>query len=353
MVTHAKLSHDDAQIWRLPGEFEPQQALIMAWPHPDTDWAPILEDIRQELAAIIQATLAHQPVVLLVDPTDPHPLPESLSHAPNLHVVALEFDDTWCRDYAPITLISKTQRCFLDFQFTGWGKYSAHLKDNSVTARLHQAPELQSVLAAPHHTPCDLVLEGGAIECNGQGTLLVNWHCMRTRLPTWTMDDITTALKKHLKVHQILGIDIPPLPGDDTDGHIDTLARFVDEKTLLVQTHPHDPTNDTLLAQLAALSIELPLAGSVKPRIVALPCPPSELSLPKSYANFIMINGAVLMPTYNLPTDDMARSVIKSALPDRDIIGVAARALATQAGGPHCTSMHIPQTDHARVRQDG
>jgi agmatine/peptidylarginine deiminase len=167
------------------------------------------------------------------------------------------------------------------------------------------------------------------------------------------MDDITTALKKHLKVHQILGIDIPPLPGDDTDGHIDTLARFVDEKTLLVQTHPHGPTNDTLLGQLAALTLELPFVESVKPRIVALPCPQSEAALPTNYANFIMINGAVLVPTYNLPTDDMARSVIKSALPDRDIIGVAARALVTQAGGPHCTSMHIPQANHARMRHDG
>lgn len=344
MSPSAPGGRDHCPQWRLPGEFEPQQALIVAWPHAGTDWALTLDAIRQELSGLIQAVLAHQPVIVLTDPSDPDPLPSAWVDAPGLQVVTVPFDDTWCRDYAPITLVAKGRRCFLDFQFTGWGKYPDHANDNAVANQLVHHPDLADWFDPMAYTPCALVLEGGAIESNGQGSVLVNAHCLRARLPDWTTSAIEKALTTHLNVHQVLSIDIPPLPGDDTDGHIDTLARFVDDRTLVVQTHPDAQTHQALLQQLAELSINLP-QGAVKPRIIELPCPPTQGPWPKNYANFIMINGAVLVPAYGLATDQLACAVVQSALPNRDIISVEANALVTQLGGPHCTSMHIPQPD--------
>ncbi len=341
-----------ATDWRLPGEFEPQLALIIAWPHRGTDWADVIDAIRQEIIALIQAVLAHEPVVLLIDPADTDPLPNGLARSPKLYVVDVPFDDTWCRDYAPITLVQAHQRRLLDFQFNGWGKYPAHSNDNAVTAALVQHPVFRKVVSSIQHMPSAWVLEGGAIESNGHGTILVNMHCLRTRLPELSPDSIVEALKTHLKAHQVLAIDVPPLPGDDTDGHIDTLVRFVDEQTLLVQKHPNPAAHQALMDQISAFSIDRP-EGAVKPRLFELPCPSYPDQGPKNYANFVLINGAVLVPQYGGPNDQAACAVMKKALPKRAVIPVDASIMVTQLGGPHCATMHIPHTDQPSTSLDG
>lgn len=330
--------------WRLPGEFEPQVALMLAWPHMATDWASDLAAIRSEYQALIQACNAHQPVIVLKDPSDPDPLPSQLIHHPNVHIATVPFDDTWCRDFAAISLVAGQERRLLDFTFTAWDKAYQNTQDDQVTSRLCQLPELKDWIGPFTHSPIDFVLEGGAIESNGQGCLLINWFCLEKRHPGLSRAEIETALKIHLHVQQVIGIDIEPHEGDDTDGHIDTLARFISADTIIAQDVLNPKTQKLLLEQLDALRIEHKDGHQTRPTIIRLPAALHALALPLNYVNFVLINGACLVPVYGLDTDHQALEILRQAMPKREIIPVQSETLITQFGGPHCATMHFPAT---------
>lgn len=336
--------------WHLPGEFEPQVALMLAWPHADTDWAPCLPAIRDEFQNLILACLPHQHVILLKSPTDPDRLPDELLAQSNLHVVNVSFDDTWCRDFGPISLINEHHRQLLDFTFTAWDKGYENTKDNLVTSRLCQHPELSDWIGPFTHTPIDFVLEGGAIESNGQSAVFINWYCLEKRHPALTREAISMALCDHLQVQQVMGIDIEPHEGDDTDGHIDTLARFISPDTIVVQDVRDPKTQQVLLEQIHEIKMIKQDGSVATPTVIRLPAPHHEWALPLNYVNFTLINGACLAPVYGLETDAKALEILAKAMPKRRIVPIRSNTLISQFGGPHCATMHFPATSMTERR---
>ncbi len=341
-TNHPTISGISAQ-WRLPGEFEDQVATLLAWPHAETDWASNLAEIRLEYAHFIELILQHQAVILLKDPRDKDPLPDALTEQANLIVVAIAFDDTWARDFGPICQVSENGVRLLDFNFNAWGKPYINIRDNEVNGKLVKSPEFRRIIGPFERTAIDFILEGGAIESNGEGSVLINWRCLETRHPTLRRATIEEALRTYLSVDQILGIEISPHEGDDTDGHIDTLARFIGPDAIAVQTL-HDPVaSEALLNQIYSLRL-LNTHGEPRPlSVISLPMVLDQSPLPANYANFLFVNGACLVPTYGLESDDVAIELMSQALPNRRIIGVPCNQLITQFGGLHCASMHFPK----------
>lgn len=324
------MSHTD---YRLPAEWETQSATLLAWPRANSDWRNHLEAIRGEYRQLIDAILAFQPVVLLL-PAD-EPAPDGLPERADLHRLPLRYNDTWCRDYGPIVLVFSGHRLALDFHFNGWGgKYPASL-DNRVNTHLSRHDLFDRMQFRQYL----FELEGGAIDSDGRGRLLVNWQCMRTRLPHLSEREIAFELHNLLNVDKVMGVDVEAMAGDDTDGHVDTLARFTDTGTIVFQTQADDERTARLRDQLEAL-----LTRDETPyRVVALPRPDDlDAGLPASYANFLFVNGGCLVPAYGSRHDDSARDILAKLLPERRIVQVPAETMIRQFGGPHCASMHIP-----------
>ncbi len=322
--------------FRLPAEWERQSATLLAWPHEKTDWATDLPAIQAEYTDLVHAITRRQPAVVLIPPGNTSAA-EKLGDRPGLHLVEVPYNDTWCRDYGPITLVHGGERLALDFYFNGWGgKYASNL-DNRVNTALARH-ELFNRFTFRQYL---FELEGGAIDCDGDGFLLVNWHCLRARHRHLADKEIDHELHTLLNVDKVLGIDLPPMAGDDTDGHIDTLARFVASDKVVYQAQ-QDPSRSTeLRTQLENIQgeggkdfelIELPVAAGV------------ERSLPASYANFLFVNDGLLVPAFGSDADKQARSILEQAVPDRRVESVSTRAMIRQFGGPHCATMHLPSS---------
>ncbi len=320
--------------YRLPAEWEPQEALLLAWPGAHGDWQPVLDRIRAEYVGLVEAVLAHQTVVLLVEAGDDS-ADELLGEHPRLDRIRLRYNDTWCRDYGPLVLCSAGRRLALDFHFNGWGgKHEARL-DNRVNARLAALPRFSDF----EFRQSLLELEGGAIECDGRGTLLINRHCFRQRHPVLDNAEMDADLKDWLNAVHLIEIDIPPIPGDDTDGHIDTLVRFAAPDRLVFQQLRDREATRHLLGQLEMLRDR-----DGRPfELVSMPVPDHiDAGLPASYVNYALINDGVVMPQFGSRSDDRAARIAAELFPGREVHAVGASTLAGQGGGPHCASMHIP-----------
>ena len=309
---------------RLPAEWEPQDAVLLAWPHAGTDWAPVLKEACNTFDAIASTISLFQKVII-VRP-DRYDVPTN---------------DTWTRDYGPITVEEEGQPVLLDFTFNGWGgKYPAD-KDHAVTRNLHQ----QGAFGKTRLRSIDMVLEGGSIESDGEGTLLTTAKCLlnSNRNPRMTKEQVEERLSEELGVKRILWLEHGELAGDDTDAHIDTLARLCPNKTILYVScnDPADEHYDELKA------MERELESFEDYRLLPLPWPSARFDaegnrLPATYANYLVINGAVLVPTYNDPADEHALEVVQKAFPDREIVGIDCRTLILQHGSLHCATMQIP-----------
>ena len=322
--------------YRLPSEWEPQSATLLAWPYAGGDWHDVLEEIRDEYVRFIETVLQCQTLVLLVPPEDDD-VHGRVGPRPGLRYVEVNYNDTWCRDFGPITLCNAGRRLALDFHFNGWGgRHEARL-DNRVNTRLAR----NDLFTDFDFRQSLFELEGGAIECDGNGTLLINRHCMRARAPHLEDAEVDHELKTLLNVTRLLEIDVPPMPGDDTDGHIDTLARFTDPETIVFQTQADDDSTRRLNGQLELLRT----ANGRSYRLITLPrADDIEPGLAASYVNFVLVNGAVLVPAFGSRKDLAAREILSELFPDRLVKPVDARILVGQGGGPHCASMHIPAT---------
>lgn len=326
--------------FRLPAEWERQSATLLAWPHEKTDWQGDLAAIREEYVALVHAITRRQPAVVLVPPGDTS-ASSAIGSRPGLHLVESPYNDTWCRDYGPITLVHGGDRLALDFYFNGWGgKYAANL-DNRVNTLLARH-ELFNRFTFRQYL---FELEGGAIDSDGKGFLLVNWNSLRARHAHLSARELDHELHTLLNVDKVLGVDIPPMAGDDTDGHIDTIARFIDTDFIAYQRQPDESRHGRLLEQLQTLR-QADVKGKRLPyRLVELPVPDGvDPTLPANYANFLFVNGACLVPAYGVPADREARDVLAEALSGRgiEVESVASAVMIEQYGGPHCASMHLP-----------
>jgi agmatine/peptidylarginine deiminase len=257
--------------------------------------------------------------------------------------VPAEYDDTWLRDTGPITLRANDRFKQLDFRFTGWGgKYQAS-RDDLLVGELSGMNLFHNYFVQS----IDFALEGGAIETDGEGSLLTTWQCLHERHPEASREDLSARLAGWLQQDRVLWLDRGYLEGDDTDAHIDTLARFAGPEAIVFQAC--DDPADSHYAELGAMADEIAALRTRdgKPyRLFPLPWAQPILDegrrLAASYANFLIVNGAVLMPAYGDPADAKAASVLAEAFPDRDVVQVPCRSLIWQNGSLHCITMQLP-----------
>ena len=335
----------------LPPEWAPQSGVMLTWPHAQSDWAPILHAVEPVFTAIAAAIARHEMVLIACHDESVRTQVASQLRAAGvpdarvrLHVAPA--NDTWARDHGPITVLCQSEPTLLDFEFNGWGgKYACEL-DNLITRQLHA----QGAFGDAPLESVQLILEGGSIEVDGQGTLLTTTRCLlsSTRNPGRTRAQIETQLAALLGITRFLWLDNGYLAGDDTDSHIDTLARLCDASTI-AYVACNDPA-DEHYAELQAMERELQAfrtAAGQPYRLVALPWPRPRFDsegarMPATYANFLIINDAVLVPTYEDPADRVALERLRDCFPDREVIGIDCLPLIYQHGSLHCVTMQIP-----------
>ena len=335
----------------LPAEWHEQSAVQLTWPHTDTDWHPILEDVCRCYLKMAKQISSREHLVI-VTPEPAHVRMELKEALTTRELSRTSFckastNDTWARDHGFITLLAPDGPHLLDFKFNGWGeKFPAEL-DNCICRRMAE----QNILEGHYENHLDFVLEGGSIESDGKGTILTTSQCLLAphRNQPLTQGQIEARLLAFLHAERILWLDHGYLAGDDTDSHIDTLARFCPDDTIAyVQClDQNDEHYDELHRMEAQLQTFRTLEG--KPyRLIPLPMAKAVFDqdgcrLPATYANFLIINGAVLMPTYGDPaTDAKAEEQLRKAFPHRDIIGIDCCTLITQHGSLHCCTMQFP-----------
>ena len=336
---------------RLPAEWEPQGAVLLTWPHPASDWAPILDRVEPVYDTLVKAVAAREPaVVVCADPTHAAHVRTRLERCgadlARVTLPTVPTNDTWVRDYGPITVLEDGRPLLLDFGFDGWGgKFEARL-DDAVPQRLHAGRALGTTPLAT----VAWVLEGGSIESDGAGTILTTRQCLMARAgPGASVADVAASLAHHLGAARVLWLAHGELEGDDTDGHVDTLARFCDRSTIAyVRCDDPSDSHHPGLAAMEAELLALRTAEGAPYRLVPLPWPGARYGLagerlPLTYANFLVVNRAVLVPTYDDPADARALAVIGAAFPGREAVPVPSLPLVLQHGSLHCATMQIPR----------
>jgi len=326
--------------YRLPAEWELQSAVQLTWPHPGTDWAPILDDVLRVYREMAREIAKRETLIVVA--------PEGVDVDAGVEAVIMRCptNDTWARDHAFITLSAEENprdHCFVDFCFNGWGEKFAASLDNAINGELFR----QGVVKGAYRDCLDFVLEGGSIESDGRGTVLTTSHCLMAphRNQPMTQSQIEQRLKRELGADRILWLDYGLLEGDDTDGHIDTLARLAPNDTILYIYDDGSPELRQMEQQIAGFRT---IDGRPY-RLLRLPVPRPLFDnegqqLPATYANFLVVNGAVLCPTYSQPDlDNEALRIIGKAFPDREIVGIDCRPLVWQHGSLHCCTMQYPQ----------
>ncbi len=339
--------------YRLPAEWEIQDAIMLTWPNDSTDWKPYLDDIVMTYIALVKAIAKYERIVIATADVE-----QTLSVLQNyldkaqlaqVSVFHCEINDTWARDHGPITLVDanrKERNKILDFKFNGWGEKFHWQKDNTITRQLFR----QSVFNCDWEDNNDFVLEGGSIESDGKGTILTSSHCLMAphRNQPLNRETITSELKRRLCAENVLWVDHGNLMGDDTDGHIDTIVRMAPDDTLLYMSC--DDPSDSQYEDLRELGLQLETLVSpagVPYHLLPLPSPrpiyDGDERLPATYANFVVVNGAVIVPTYRQPDrDGQALSMVGKAFPGYDIIGIDACTVIRQHGSLHCLTMQLP-----------
>lgn len=328
-------------ILRLPAEFEPQSFVQLIFPHEYSDWAPYLDEACRTFAEIATAIARFEPCLIVCD--DIERVERYFPNRKNICFTQYLTDDTWARDCSGITTENGTECVVNDFVFTAWGGKFEASKDNAMTKAI------ASCYSAPLRAQ-DFILEGGAIESDGNGALLTTAQCLMNPNRNAGYESeaaVEAVLDTALGVRKTLWLHHGYLAGDDTDSHIDTLARFCDASTICyVQcTDTGDEHYEALKAMEAELKTFTDRDG--KPyRLVPLPMTNPIYydgeRLPATYANFLILNGAVLMPTYNDPHDAEALDIFKTLFPDREIIGIDCSVLIRQHGSLHCVTMQFP-----------
>ncbi len=339
---------------RFPAEWEPQSAILIAWPHAGTDWADRLGDVEDTYIALVQAITRFQPVLICVADDDVETyadirLRSNRVDMARVRFVTVAYDDTWLRDSGPISLRDGDRLRLLDFRFTAWGgKFEAGRDDLLV-----ETLAAQGVFGDAARQRIDFALEGGGIETDGNGTLLTTWHCLHERHPDASREALTAQLSAWLHQERVLWLDHGTLEGDDTDAHIDTLARFAPGDAIVFQAcddeaDSHYPDLKAMADEIAALRTRDGMPYRLFPLPWARPVLDSgedgqPRRLAASYANFLIINGAVLMPAYGDAADNAAAAVLAQAFPGREIVQVPCRPLIWQNGSLHCITMQLPE----------
>jgi agmatine deiminase len=333
---------------RLPAEWEAQSGVLLSWPHADSDWGELMHLVEPCVVDIATQISRFEPVLIVADNKARVQARLTVAGAEieRVRVVELPTNDTWARDFGPITVLADGEPLLLDFAFNGWGLKFAADRDNLVTRRLH----VMGAFGEQALETLGMVFEGGSIDTDGAGTILTTTACLRSpnRNPELTQEGIEAALKQHLGAERVLWLEHGRLAGDDTDSHIDTLARFVADDTII---YMHcDDAEDEHFEELAAMREDLAAfttAAGEPYRLVELPWPEARLNrfgqrLAPSYANFLIVNEAVLVPVYGDEADADALDIIAGCFPQHVVVGVPCSPLLEQGGSLHCMTMQLP-----------
>lgn len=331
----------------LPAEWEPQSAIQLTWPHAGSDWGPYMDEAVTCFVKIAETVLKFQLLVVVTD--DAQKVKQCLSHCElsRVRFVKALSNDTWARDHGAITVLDDNKPILLDFGFNGWGgKYPAD-KDNRITQQLVNSGILSGNVGCQNLL--DFILEGGSIEPDGQGTILTTPKCLLSpnRNPDHSKQEIEKLLLSYFGVERILWLNHGHLEGDDTDGHIDTLARFCTDDTIAFVkcSDPKDQHYDELALMETELKRMVQKNGQpykLTPLPMADPMYHNGNRLPATYANFLILNGAVLIPFYGSSKDERVVKILKPIFPEREIIGINCQVLVKQGGSLHCATMQYP-----------
>lgn len=336
------------QITLLPAEWSPQSAVQLTWPHKETDWAPILDEVIPCFVSIAKEILKREKLIIACH--DKEEVLKQLGEIDRSRLIIREVasNDTWARDHGPISVFEEGELILCDFCFNGWGlKYPANY-DNIISTVLFMGDAFRKEVkfANMRH----IVLEGGSIESDGKGTLMTTTECLLSlnRNDSATRPQIEKMLKELFGLDRVLWLESGWLAGDDTDGHIDTLARFCSEDTIAyVQCTDRKDVHYGELKEMEEQLKKFKQKNGKPYRLLPLPMADSVTwegkPLPATYANFLIINGAVLLPYYDSPKDEIAKKVLETAFPDREVIGINCLPLIKQNGSLHCLAMQFPE----------
>lgn len=336
----------------LPPEWYPQSTIQLTWPHPDTDWEYMLEEVTACYVNIATEILKRQKLIIVCHNAAliKYELKNYTDLLHNLTLVELPANDTWARDHSGISIFKDGKKQVYDFTFNGWGLKFASNYDNQITRGLFANNIFNADVELVNKK--DFALEGGALESDGKGTLLTTSECLLSpnRNSFLSKDEIENYLKREFGLDRILWLDHGYLAGDDTDSHIDTLARYCDEHTIVYvkcedKTDEHYDALSKLEEQLKAFAdyrgnpyklIALPMAKAVYDE--------DNQRLPATYANFLIMNDVILLPFYNDEERDLqAKEQLKIAFPTREVIGIDCSPLIRQHGSLHCITMQYPE----------
>lgn len=332
----------------LPAEWHQQSGVQLTWPHKQTDWAALLDEVIPCFVAIAHEVLKRE--MLLIVCVDAQEVRSQLGLVCEDRLLLREMDtnDTWARDHGGITVFENGVPTILDFVFNGWGMKFAAQHDNLITRRLFLSHTFVPTVTCVNMQP--FVLEGGSIESDGEGTLLTTTECLGSvnRNEYLNQEQLAYHLKEMFGANRILWLENGYLAGDDTDSHIDTLVRFCNTNTLAyVQC---TDCADEHWGELQAMEQELQAfrtAQGLPYNLVALPMADAVYAhgerLPATYANFLILNGAVLVPFYESEKDELARVALQRVFPDREVVGINCLPLIKQHGSLHCVTMQYPE----------
>lgn len=339
---------------RFPAEWEKQQGLLLCFPHNGNDWPGKYGAIQWAFVEFIKKVAQVEEVFLLVAHEK---LKEKvidmleMAHVniSNVSFIIQKTNRSWMRDSGPIVVKNINGREALNFNFNGWAKYSNYKLDKLVPSKV--AAFLDIPLTQTIYKGKPVIVEGGAIDSNGKGTLLTSEECLlhpniQVRNENFTKADYEAIFKEYLGITNVIWLG-NGIEGDDTHGHIDDLCRFVNVDTIItvVESDPNEANYAPLQDNLKRLQ-QAKLENGKSPKIVCLPMPKridfDEVRIPASYANFLILNKCVLVPTFNDPNDRIALNIISGCFPDREIIGISAIDLIWGFGTLHCLSQQIP-----------
>lgn len=330
-------------------EWTPCDGVLMALPHEDTDWEYILPEALLQYKRLVEAMVKEAiHVVLLCKKREEAEKIFEPALLKGITFVEMDFNDTWTRDYGPVTILKHGDLRALDFGFNGWGLKFAADKDNQVNRRLNEKSVFTKDI---YRNETAFVLEGGSIETDGEDTVLTTTRCLCSpnRNGYLSKREADSQLRKRLGAQHVLFLDYGALIGDDTDSHIDTLARMAPDNIILFTgcRDVDDPQFEELLKMRAQLTLFRNAEGNPF-NLVEMPLPDAIFDengnrLPATYANYLVINHMIFMPTYSQPEkDELAMQTLRIAFPEHKVIGVDCRTLIKQHGSLHCATMQLP-----------
>ena len=321
---------------RMPAEWAPHERTIVCWPARETMWQEAFADAKAEHAAVVNAVAAFEPVTLAVDPSQ-----EAEARAAvrgDVDVVAIPLDDSWARDSGPIFVTGGGSRAGVHFGFNAWGeKFAPFDRDAAFGARVLEHLGEERVEAG------DLILEGGSIAVDGEGTLITTEQCLLhpSRNPALSRDQIEARLRATLGVERIVWLGLGLVEDDDTDGHVDNICAWIEPGKVLLQTvadeadpnYGHCRENADRLAAAGLEVVEI----DVLPRLDG-DGPPTVVP----YVNFYVANGALIVPVTGAETDADALALLERLYPGREAVPVSGTTLALGGGGVHCITQQVP-----------